>query len=113
MKFNESLDNPKIIDIDIEDDNGDCVGNVSGIIHYSKLYLENWINSEKINENLREKLLSLEFPIAILKNINIYEDYKNNGYGNIGMKLFIDEAHEAKFIILIADTSESNNFKLE
>ena len=104
---------PKQIDIDLED-NDEEVGNVSGIIHYSENFLENWMNKEKFDYNLIEIINEkTDYPVAILKNINIYDDYKNQGYGNQGMSLFLDETSEARTILLIADTGESNNFDLE
>jgi GNAT superfamily N-acetyltransferase len=104
---------PQVIDITIED-NDEEVGNVSGVIHYSEQYLKNWLESERFDTlDIQYILNKIKFPVAILKNINVYEEYRNQGFGKEGMSLFLEEVSEAKYVILLADTGEENNFELE
>lgn len=110
LKYFESIfdeNAPTPIDIAIEDVDGNNVGSVEGVIHYSIDYVNNWIYKEGIA--LTIDINSIEFPVAILKNINIDEEYRNNNYGNEGMRLFLDEA---KTILLMVDIGENNNFNL-
>jgi len=98
----------KVIDIPISED--EYIGEVHGIIHFKKEYLDNWLYLEKVELNIDENLI--EFPVAILKNINVEKDYRNIGYGNEAMETFLDAASEAKSIILIADLMTDNKFDL-
>ena len=50
--------------------------------------------------------------MLILININIDEDYRNQGYGNQGMREFLDAVYQAKNVFLMVDIGESNDFKL-
>lgn len=98
-----------VIDIVIENKDEE-VGNIDGIIHYKKEYLNNWLYKEGIVLHIDEN--SIQFPVAILKNINIYEEYRNQVYGNQGMREFLDAVYEVKSIFLMVDIGEDNNFDL-
>ena len=111
LKYFESNIPSIPIDITITNKYGDDVGSVEGVIHYHKEYLDNWLYKEGIALHIDEN--TIEFPIAILKNINVDEEYRNQGYGNEGMSLFLDEAYEAKMIFLMVDIGESNEFNLK
>lgn len=111
LKYFESLFNsPVPIDITIENEYYEQVGSVEGVIHCSKEYLDNWMYKEGIALHIDEN--SIQFPIAILKNINIDEEYRNQGYGNEGMREFLDAVYEAKNVFLMVDIGESNDFSL-
>lgn len=111
--INEGL-SPDVIQYDIENENGETVGDVNGIVHYDIQYLKNWMEMEHVDEKTQQFILSnISMPVAILKNINIYDDYKNQGFGNNGMEQFFNEAIEANYILLIVDNGESNAFSLE
>lgn len=111
LKYFESNIPSIPIDITITNKYGDDVGSVEGVIHYSKEYLDNWMYKEGITLHIDEN--TIEFPIAILKNLNIDEEYRNQGYGNEGMRLFLDEAYVAKMVFLMVDIGESNEFNLK
>lgn len=116
LKYFESLFDPypRVIELEITDTTGTDVGSVDGIIHFSKENVDNWLNKEKVSQELQAKLWkNIDLPVAILKNINVYEDQRNRGFGNDGMELFLDETDDANSVILLADTGESNNFELE
>jgi len=78
--------------------------------YYKKEYFDNWIYKEGIALHIDENLI--QYPVAILKNINIEEEYRNQGYGNQGMREFLDAVYEAKNIFLMVDIGESNSFIL-
>jgi len=106
--YEESNEESIVIDIPISED--EYIGEVHGIIHFKKEYLDNWLYLERVKLNIDENLI--EFPVAILKNINVESDYRNRGYGNEAMETFLDAASEAKSIILIADLLADNKFDL-
>lgn len=111
LKHFESLfSSPVPIDITIENETDEEIGSVEGVIHYKKEYFDNWIYKEGIALHIDENLI--QYPVAILKNINIEEEYRNQGYGNQGMREFLDAVYEAKNIFLMVDIGESNSFIL-
>jgi hypothetical protein len=99
----EKILNPpsEVIDIDVDD-----IGNIFGVVHYDREHLNNWINNEKVNSNFDSKSDEDLFPVGILKNINVNEEYRNQGYGNELFDRFIEETSHCSYIVLIADTSE-------
>ena len=114
MKYLKEMFSQSIpINISIENNDQEIVGTVSGIIHYNPEFLNNWLYKEKINQESIDKINNIvNYPVAILYNIYVEEDFMNLGYGNEGMYSFLSEAHEAKYIILIADIYEGNKFSL-
>lgn len=76
--------------------------------------LKNWLHKNNVeNIEIIYNLLNKYEKIAILENINVYDEYKGRGYGNILMSNFIDGCdNEERGIILICDKSEENNFSL-
>ncbi|MEK6829532.1 MAG: hypothetical protein AABY15_05390 [Nanoarchaeota archaeon] len=99
---------PEVIDIDIEDGDN-YVGNVYGVIHHDREHLNNWIEGERISADFNSIPDSELFPIGILKNINVEDDYKGQGRGNELFDRFIEEASHCSYITFIADTSEEQN----
>ena len=113
LKYFESIfdeNAPTPIDIPIENKDYEVVGSVDGVIHYTIQFVNNWIYKEGIALSI--DVNSIEFPVAILKNLNINEEYRNQGYGNDGMRLFLDATFEANSILLMADIGEINDFDL-
>ena len=103
MKYLKMFENRSVL-IDEYWEYGDLVG----IIHYNMNYFKNWLNNygdfestDKISENLN-------LPVGCLKNINVYDDYRGEGYGNKILEYFIDECidNDVKDIILVADKDE-------
>lgn len=89
-------------------------GSVSGIVHHDREFLNNWIMKENIVapfDSIPDKSL---FPIGILKNINVDEEYQGQGYGIDLMESFLTECSHCSYVTLIADTGESQreNFNL-
>jgi len=91
-------------------------GSISGVLHSNREYFENWVVKEKLDDEIRgffamfpnHKLL----PIAILKNVNVSANMRGRGLGNDLMSKFLNDASDAKNVVLIADTGESNDFDL-
>lgn len=101
------------INIDITDEYDNDVGSVQGIIHQERQNLLNWLELEKVDNVTYQIIKKIPdnklLPVAILKNINIYDEYKNQGFGNEGMNQFLDEAIGVSIIILIADMGENQS----
>jgi hypothetical protein len=110
LKYFESYKNKTSEIIDIPISNDEDVGGVYGVIHFKKENLDNWLYNERVELNI--DVNSIQFPVAILKNINVQPDYQNIGYGNEAMGTFLDATSEAKSIILIADLAADNKFDL-
>jgi GNAT superfamily N-acetyltransferase len=104
----EKVMNPpsEVIDIDTDE------GNIFGVIHHDREHLNNWIEKERIQPNLDTIPDDELFPIGILKNIDVDEEYRNEGVGGDLLDSFITECSHCKYIILIADTGEENGFDI-
>ena len=110
IKLFEEFGNSRQISIDID------AGNVFGVLHNRRDNFENWIVKERLDDEARgffamfpdKKLL----PIAILKNLNVPSTYRGQGVGNDLMSAFLNDASDAKNVVLIADTAESNDFNI-
>lgn len=114
IRLFEEHNSPKVIEFDIEDDEGNVVGSVSGVIHYSEVNLQNWMDTNGLYDDSKEAILEkTTLPVAILKNLNVDDDQKNKGYGNKGLEQFLDETQEADYVLLIADGGETNEINLE
>lgn len=114
IKLFEEHHSPKVIEFDIEDGEGNVVGNVSGVIHYSETYLQNWMDTNGLYDDSKEAILkNTKLPVAILKNLNVDDEHKNKGYGNQGLEQFLSETEEADYVLLIADGGETNDINLE
>lgn len=91
------------------------IGSVEGVLLESKMELNNALNLQKIlfDDDLRQ-ILSEHLPIAFLKNMYVEDDFRNQGYGNQLVDMFINESSGlgANAIILEADESEDNNYSL-
>lgn len=87
-------------------------GNVFGVMHTNRKHFEKWIVEECLDDEVRgffamfpdRKLL----PIAIMKNLNFAEA----AIGNDLMRSFLNEASDAKNVVLIADVTDKNNFDI-
>jgi hypothetical protein len=107
IKENESVS----IDIDIDGDD-ETVGSVNGIVHFDRSYLNNWLDSQKVDTQASKYISDIAdddlLPIGILNNINVYDGYRNKGYGTEGLDSFIDKVADeyAKYVILISDANE-------
>jgi len=91
-------------------------GTIFGMLHSKREYFENWLMKERLDDETRgffamfpdNKLL----PIAILKNLEVDHKIRGNGLGNDLMSAFLNEASDAKNVVLIADAAETNDFDL-
>lgn len=116
----ESLeDSSELIDIDIYDEGTDeFVGSANGVLHKNKERLFNLLEMEKASNEAFEYFNNLNeeqyIPIAILQNVNIFEERRSEGYGRIALDDFIVKSYDkgAKSILLIADVGEENKFNL-
>lgn len=109
-KITESMDSPKMIDI--EEDFGSVQGYA---VDSNREQLENWMTGFHVYDEVLIKDIRSRFKrIAILKNLNVNEDERNNGYGNDLFEAFKEQAiyDDADAILLIADTGEGNEFDL-
>lgn len=90
-------------------------GSYEGIIHSDINSIKNWFS--KRNMDYDKYLNLLELPVAFLNNINIEEEHRGQGYGNILFSKFENECYEndAKCILLESDRDEhqSNGFNLD
>ena len=91
----------EVIDIDVDD-----IGNIYGVVHHDREHLNNWIESERVLADFSSIHDEELFPIGILKNINVNEEYRNQGYGNKLFDRFIEETSHCSYITLIVDVSE-------
>ena len=104
MKFLENFNNfNETLPIEITDD----VGSAFGVIHYSWGTLDNWFIGNKIDRQKLD-LSKLEFPVAVLKNINVDEGHRNQGIGNNMMQSFLEECsiQGVKIVLLESDVTE-------
>lgn len=97
---------PEVIEIDYDE------GSVHGVIHFDREHLNNWVEKEKIQPGFDTIPDDELFPIGILKNINVDEEYRNQGFGIDLMENFLTECSHCSYVVLIADTGEENNFNL-
>jgi hypothetical protein len=97
----ENFDESIVIDISKE------FGSAEGVIHKDINRLNNWLVKNRIDK-YKINLSGLKLPVSILKNINVDEEQRNMGYGNILMEEFIEEScvNGAKSIILESDRTE-------
>lgn len=112
----DSFGRSMIVDISITD-NGKLMGTVNGVIHTRLEDVLNLLKIEKASSNAFETIgqhSNKLMPLAILQNINIYEEHRGKGWGNKGMEMFITEVDDmaARGILLIADLGEENSTNL-
>lgn len=91
--------NPIPIEIEVEG------SYASGVIHFSKLNVENWLESQGVDENL---IPILKFPVAILKNMYVEDEDRGLGIGTDLLQNFLYESkyNGAKSVILISDEAQ-------
>jgi len=97
---------PEVIEIDYEE------GSVFGVVHFDRKHLKNWEAKEKVQPDFDTIPDDELFPVGILKNINVDEDYRNQGFGVDLLENFLTECSHCQYIVLIADTSEENDFNI-
>lgn len=92
-------------------------GSAMGVIHTNRTNFENWLLSERVDDEARGFFAmfpdSRLLPVAIFKNMNVDEGLRGRGIGSKLMSEFLNQASDAKNVVLIADTGESNAFDLE
>ena len=86
-------------------------GNISGVIHKDKQRILNWAEKERISPEAINIISKLQTPMAILKNINVEEEARNQGTGTDLLQQFLDKAYNMP-ILLISDEGEENAFGL-
>lgn len=105
------------IDKDVLNDDEEAVGSCEGYVVNTKEvnwknFLNNMLSSQKAVEFVISKIEEQpECEIAILKNINVYDEFRGQGYGNELMDTFLEEAsnHGASIFMLVADKNEAQN----
>jgi GNAT superfamily N-acetyltransferase len=105
----------KYIEHIIEGYGEEYIGSVEGVLLESNEELYNALDIQKIlfEDDLRQ-ILSEHLPIAFLKNMYVEDDFRNQGYGNQLVDMFINESSDlgANAIILESDEGEDNDFVL-
>lgn len=96
----------EVIDIDTEH------GNIFGVIHHSREYVNNWASEERVQPNFNTFDDKELFPLGILKSINVDEEHRGQGYGSEMFDRFMVECSHCSYVVLIADTGEDNKFDL-
>ena len=72
------------------------------------------MDAQHVNEETQNSILEkVQVPVAILKNMNVNDDSRNQGYGKKAIQKFLNESKEANYVILISDGGETNNFNLQ
>lgn len=97
---------PEVIQIDYDE------GSIFGVVHFDREHLNNWVQKEHVQPNFDTIPDDELFPIGILKNINVDEEYRNQGVGGDLLESFLTECSHCQYVVLIADIDEENNFNL-
>lgn len=101
-----------------DEDNDDAlIGSFEGYVvdkneENWKNFLKKEVSESKVTDFLISKIENSNTTIvAILRNINVEEDYRGKGYGDELMSLFIEAAgnDSADVFLLVADKMESQN----
>ena len=98
-------DDSENIDIEVEG------GSLSGVIHSDMQRVLNWAEKERTSPETIEMIGTLKAPIAILKNMYVEEESRNQGIGTDLLQQFLDKAYNMP-ILLISDEGEENAFGL-
>ena len=98
-------DDSENIDIEVEG------GSLSGVVHNDIRRVLNWAEKERTSPETIETIGTLKAPIAILKNIHVEEESRNQGIGTDLLQQFLDKAYNMP-ILLISDEGEENAFGL-
>ena len=98
-------DDSENIDIEVEG------GSLSGVVHNDIRRVLNWAEKERTSPETIETIGTLKAPIAILKNIHVEEESRNQGIGTDLLQQFLDKAYDMP-ILLISDEGEENAFGL-
>ena len=91
---------PEVIEMDWDE------GSVFGIVHHDREHINNWIETERVQPNFDTIPDDELFPIGILKNINVNEEYRGQGFGVDLMENFLTECSHCQYVVLIADLGE-------
>jgi ribosomal protein S18 acetylase RimI-like enzyme len=91
---------PEVIEMDWDE------GSIFGIVHFDREHLNNWVALERIQPNFDTIPDDKLFPIGILKNINVNEEYRGQGFGVDLMENFLTECSHCQYVVLIADLGE-------
>lgn len=97
---------PEVINIDSDE------GNIFGVVHFDRERLNNWAEKERIQPGFDTIPDDELFPIGILKNINVSEEYRGQGVGGELFDNFMIECSHCQYVVLIADTGEENDFDI-
>tara|TARA_R100001082_G_C4350628_1_gene154369 strand:+ start:793 stop:1209 length:417 start_codon:yes stop_codon:yes gene_type:complete len=98
-------DDSENIDIEVEG------GSLSGVVHNDIQRVLNWAEKERTSRGTIETIGTLKTPIAILKNMHVEEESKNQGIGTDLLQQFLDKTYNMP-ILLISDEGEENAFGL-
>jgi len=92
---------PEVIQMDTEE------GSFFGVVHFDREHLRNWVAKERVEPDFDTIEDDELFPVGILKNINVDEEYQGEGYGVDLMESFLTECSHCSYIVLIVDLDES------
>ena len=98
-------DDSENIDIEVEG------GSLSGVVHNDIRRVLNWAEKERTSPETIETIGTLKAPIAILKNIHVEEESRNQCIRTDLLQQFLDKAYDMP-ILLISDEGEENAFGL-
>jgi GNAT superfamily N-acetyltransferase len=105
MKADSLYDRPVVVNL--QEDEGTVEGYV---VNSNAVQIVNWFSKHGIDNDALIAEIRAKYPrIAMLNNVNVYDEFKGQGYGNFLLGRFIDDVgyEDAKAILLIADTAES------
>lgn len=80
---------------------------IDGIIYYKIEPLQNWLNKERIDENTQTKIINMQLPIAVIKNMFVPEESRGQNIGTYLLQDFIEKIGINVPIILIADLGQT------
>ena len=106
----------QFFDDTLSDEDGSEYGSLKFIVHNDEEKLIGWLDSIDAEKEVYDKLDEIGkelYPIAILKNINIHEEKRNNGLGSGVFDFFLDKTRHVEYQILECDESEGADFNLE
>jgi N-acetylglutamate synthase-like GNAT family acetyltransferase len=99
-----------------QNDNDEVVGSVEGIVHDDLDAVRNWLEAEQVRA-VDDVVSNLRAPVALLKSLNIANEYRRQGRGTYLLEWFIAEAEseDATVILLVPDVwqVQTRGFNLE
>lgn len=114
---NQVVNAPRPIVEQLSDDNGNRVGRYVGIVFNEDRDLNNWLNKEMVDNDVRtalDRASTFLYPLGILETIKIDKKHRGQGYGNKALNEFFSKAQPCSCYLLTADlrNKQSKGFDL-